>query len=286
MKVKMSSRIPSEAELWRAIASAAGLMKELMGVANNAAWLVCLDAYDKLKAIPQWNRPVKGGHKVNYYFKLVFKAFKDYERRLIYDEQYRFFDLKDMPERTRKVYGDISNSEYYEFWASIGGSTYVRTKPLVTSLCNKYRLALIHAGIKDEDALTVAWGLTAMMCLNSAVTIYEQSLDMVSENFHLPRKSLAINFRYFSLKEIARLWSSAMEVAFPLAYHMPVSDTDGRNLEMGIRQLMEAWTDGNGIYDDMEKTLRDCGEDVMKSKGYIKKSIDEVEQLRKWHNED
>lgn len=270
-------------EVRRSIATAAGLMKELMGVANNAAWIVCLEARDHLSKLPSWNRRVTGGHAVSKVFKRVMDAFHAYERRLIYDEETRFFDLRDMPERTRRFYGDITNREYYDFWAATGGSTYERTRPLITSLWNKYRLALLHGGIEWAD--DAAWGLCAMSCLNSAVTIYRQSITMIHNEFNLPVRGLEDGFRNFSLYPIARMWDKALAAAIPECVKLEISDTDGKNIEAGIRQVMEAWTEGNAIYDDMEKTLRDCGEDVMRTKGFIEKSINDVQQLRKWHNE-
>lgn len=283
-KITIRQRTVSRPDLPKALASAAGLMKELMGVANNAAWLIALDARDKLRVLPNWNQQVRGGHTVAQNFDRVFEAFHDYERGLIYDEHYRFFDLHDMPERVRRMYGNVSNREYYEFWASVGGSTYDRTKPFVTSLWNKYRISLIHGGIPDKDAETVAWGMCALACLNTAVLIYETSLDMVSNTFHLPRQPLASCFKMFSLKDVAKLWDDACRLAAPKAFALPLSETDGKNIDVGIRQILVAWTDGDGIYDDMEKAVKECGEDVMRSRGFIQKSINEIRELRNYHD--
>lgn len=284
-KVMVKTNSRDRKELERAFASAAGLMKQIMGVANNAAWLVALDARDCLSALPSWNRTAKGGRTVAQGFKRVFDAFHAYERKLIYGG-IRFFDLADMPERTRKMYGNVSNREYYDFWAAIGASSYQRTRPLVTSLWNKYRLALIRGGIDDSTAETAAWGMCAEACLNSAVVIYHQCIRMVHENFHLPLSVLEPNFQPFCLKDIVKLWDDAMQAALPSIFKVEISNTDAANINDGIRQVMEAWTNGDDIYDDMEQTLEECGEDVMKTKGYIKKAIDDVEQLRRWHDEE
>lgn len=282
--VRVKNKIQVTPDLEQRCASAAGLVKQIMGVANNAAWLVALDAYDKLKKLPNWRQQVKGGHTVAQNFKRVFDAFHDYEKRLIYDQKFRYFDLQDMPERTRKMYGNISNREYYDFWTAIGGSSYSRTRPLVTSLWNKYRVALIRSKIDDKTADIAAWGMCAEACLNSASNIYHMSLEMVNESFELPMKALELNFYYFDLKKIAELWDEAMQSAIPKIFETEISDTDGKNISDGIRQILEAWTDGDNIYDDMEKTLEECGEDVMKTKGYIRKAIDEVRELREYHD--
>lgn len=283
--VKVKSKIQISPDLERRCASAAGLVKEIMGVANNAAWLVALDAYDKLKQLPNWKQRVKGGHTVAQNFKRVFDAFHDYEKRLIYDQYFRYFDLSDMPEKTRRMYGNISNREYYEFWAAIGASSYSRTRPLVTSLWNKYRVALIRSKLDDKTADIAGWGMCAEACLNSASNIYHQCLKMVNEEFELPLKALELNFYYFDLKDIAKLWDDAMQSALPKIYDTEISETDGANISDGIRQIMEAWTNGDDIYDDMEQTLEECGEDVMRTRGYIQKSIDEIRELREYHDE-
>lgn len=283
-KVRIRNRALLRPDLEDRCASAAGLVKEIMGVANNAAWLVALDAYDKLKTLPNWRQQVKGGHTVAQNFKRVFDAFHDYEKRLIYDQEFRFFDLQDMPEKTRKMYGNISNREYYEFWAATGGSSYNRTRPLVTSLWNKYRVALIRGGINDKTADIAGWGMCAEACLNSASNIYHQCLRMVHEDFELPLKGLERSFYYFDLKDIAKLWDDAMQSALPKIYETEISDTDGKNISDGIQQILEAWTNGDDIYDDMEQTLEECGEDVMKTKGYIQKALDEVREFRDYHD--
>lgn len=277
-------QLQTNPELWHVLSSASGLMKELMGVANNAAWLVCLDAYDKLKTLKNWRQKVKGGYTVSQEFKRVFDEFHAYERRLIYDNDFGFFDLKNFPESTKRMYGNISNRDYYDFWAAIGGSTYERTKPLISSLWNKYRLALVHNKIKDDLADTIAWGMCACACLNAAVTIWGMSLDMISEEFTLPRHALELDFKYFNLKDVAKLWEDALEIASPQCFNTVPNETDDKNINDGLKQIMQQWTEGKGIYDDMEKTIRDCGEDVLKTQGFIKKAINEVKELRDCHD--
>lgn len=282
-RVQIASRQKPMEQLTKEWATAAGLMKELMGVANNAAWLVILDAREELRELPNWKQRVSGGMTVAQNFQRAIEAFHAYEKALLWDDEFGYFDLQNMPEHTRKMYGDISNRDYYDFWCAIGGSTYSRTRPFVTSLWNKYRLALEHDGISNAD--TIAWGMCGIACLNAAVTIYSMSLDMIHEQFHIDLALLRKVFRKFSLTDVEKLWEDACKLAFPKAFSAPMSDTDGQNVEMGIRQIMEQWTDGDKIYDDMEKTLEECGEDVMKTQGFVKKAITEVQQLRKWHDE-
>ena len=105
-------------ETVKRMASSAAVVKLICGVANNAAWMVVLDAHDHAKRCRGYR------HGVKHQFKAAIQALKDYERRLLYAEENRMFHLADMSEKVRKKYGDISDREYYDFWASMGGAAY------------------------------------------------------------------------------------------------------------------------------------------------------------------
>lgn len=136
-------------ELLSAIRGASALVKIMMGPANNAAWTVCLHAHDKAKTLLQYR------HEVKRAFTQSLDAWAAYERELLHDQRNRFFCLKDMSEKTRKTYGNITDREYYEFWAGTGGEMYVRTAPLITALQHKCKRILDSRGIANADAL--AW---------------------------------------------------------------------------------------------------------------------------------
>lgn len=280
-KMKNGGRLTVEG-VRKALLSASGLMKELMGVANNAAWLVCLDAHDELKKLPNWKRQVKGGSTAEKDFQRVFKEYDAYERKLISNDN-GFFDIKGFPEKVRKMYGDITSQDYYDFWTEIGGSSYKRTRPFICSLQNKYRLALIHAGIDDNTAKIIAWGKCASACLDSAIIIYEMSIDMIDQEFGIPSDILDLDFQGFNLKNVAKLWKGAMRTASPECDAAEISDLDRKNIENGLQQITEKWTEGSGIYDDLEKAIRDCGEDVLSSKKSIINAIKDVRKLREVH---
>lgn len=109
-------------ELQQAVSTAAAYMKFVCGVGNNAAWLVTLDAYDQAKKHRNWEKRVKGGHTVKSLYKMVIKAHKNYERNLIYTDTNRMFHVADMSPETRKMFGDISDSDYFDYWASVGAA--------------------------------------------------------------------------------------------------------------------------------------------------------------------
>ena len=79
-------------ELARKMASAAGVVKLICGVANNAAWLVVLDAYDQARRCQRYR------HEVKRAFKMAIEAWHDYERRLVHATENRMFHMADMGE--------------------------------------------------------------------------------------------------------------------------------------------------------------------------------------------
>lgn len=280
----VTARRMTREQLEQAVARAATLTKQFAAGPNNAAWLVALDALDRLRTLPRWNGTVKGGGTPCGKFKRASRAFREYELGLVYGTA-GFFSVKDIPDGQRRFYGRISDREYYDFWAATGNATYSRTLPLVTSLQNKYRLALLHGGIAEAEAAPVSWGMCAAACLNISVHVYNTALDVEADTLGIPRHLLDKCFRPFSLAGVAKLWEEAARALSPQAYGVPLSATDDGNIRVGMEQLSASWTDGNSLYDDIEATLRDCGEDVMKTQGFIKKAIGDIERMRKFHNQ-
>lgn len=161
-------------ELLEAIRKASALVKIMMGPCNNAAWTVCLQAHDKAKKLPQYR------HEVKRAFRQSLDAWAAYERELLHDQRNRFFCIKDMSEKTRKTYGNITDREYYDFWTGTGGEMYVRTAPLITALQHKCKRILDSRGIANADAL--AWITTARACLDLAVVIYDMTALVLTKD--------------------------------------------------------------------------------------------------------
>lgn len=262
-----------------AATAVAGIAKEYLGVANNAAWYCCLDALGFLEKLPQWRVRTDGRNTIKWRFDKAVKAFHEYERTLIWDENFRFFNVSDMPEKTRKLYKEgMSNREYYEFWTSLGGSTYTRTKSLITSLQNKYRLALLHKGADEAQALPLSWGLCALSCLSLAILSYERILDVGSEKYGVPRRYFDTFFNRLSIEPVGMLWADALDAVRPGVLSESWDGADARNVELGRTQIAEAWMQFENINSDIIQTLKDCGEDVIRTKKIVKEVIKEIKK--------
>lgn len=263
-------------ELEIRVAKAAGVVKLVCGLGNNATWMVCLDAHDVIKKHSRYNQRTKGGHTVGFFYRKVLKMYRDYERMLLCSSTNRFFHVADMSEVTRKKYGDITDRQYYEFWTGIGGEAYSRSRQMVTSLQNKYRLSLMQHGIAMPEM--VAWVMTAQACLELAVTMYEKALDNIEEELHIPRKVLDFVFGRFSMKEIAKVWRQAMEATEPNANY-ELEGIEERNIEQGIIQLQEAWSTTDGLYGATMDSVKDF-DDVFRTKGEMKKAMREIAEAK------
>lgn len=113
-------------DLAQRMAKASGIVKLICGVGNNAAWLVVLDGYDHARKCKAYK------HEVKRAFKMAIEEWHHYEARLVYAKENRMFHLDDLGEKARKTFGDISDREYYDFWSSVGGPAYEKTRPLIT----------------------------------------------------------------------------------------------------------------------------------------------------------
>lgn len=265
-------------ELKRKMAAAASIVKLVCGVGNNAAWLVVLEAHGHAKQHRRYNQNIKGGKRVSWFFRRVMKLYREYEHRLVNARENRFFHLADMDENTRRKYGEgITDREYYDFWAAIGGQCYQKTHPLVTSLWNKYRLSLQHNGVVDADKM--AWVVVGQAALELAVTMYDIAIDECEKGYGIPRSLLEYVFGQFSMKEIANEWYRAMMTLAPETEPIKPSELDEKNIDLGIRQLKEAWLDHDTLYASTADTVAEYDE-VFRTRGFQKKALREIAEVR------
>ena len=257
-------------EIARRMSKAARVVKLICGVANNAAWLVVLDGYDKARRCQRYR------HEVKRAFKLAIEAWHEYERRLIHATENRMFHLADMDENVRKTYGDITDRQYYEFWASIGGPAYQKTRPLITSLWNKHRLSLLNHHVKDADK--VAWVITAQAALELAEHLYEKAIRECVDGYKLPERMVRAVFGQFSLKNVSERWRRALMLLAPDT-EFELEPTEKRNIEMGLTQLCEAWLDPTLLYNSTMESVEDYDE-VFRTRGYQKKALRKIAEVR------
>lgn len=253
----------------QAAVKASALFKLSLGVSNNATFLLMLDAHDKAKEMQSYRG------KVKLAFKQVFDAFKAYENKLRFAGKNRLFHVDDLTPKHRKKYGDINDSQYFEYWQGYGYTAYHKTKPLVTSLQNKYRLSLVNHHHPDADA--VAWVLTAQAALNMCVTLWNDAYERSVEDFGL-QPSIAINvFSQMSLKDVAERWKRAMTMLVP-DYDYELDEVEDRNIELGLRQLIDAWADYETELQSLMDTVDDYSE-IFATEGHRKKEKREIGKM-------
>jgi hypothetical protein len=267
----------SNEELQRVVGNAAAVTKLVTGVGNNAAWLVMMDGYDAAKHCRGFRRSVKGGHSVGWYFKRVINLFHDYERNLLRTQTNRMFHLADMSENNRRKYGNISDDEYYEFWKGVGGVAYAKTKPMITSLWNKYRLSLQQHGIKDAEH--IGWVMTAQAALDLAGAMYESVMKEYEASYKLPRRVLNYVFSQFSLHEVSKAWMQALLLLAPETEPLKLNDVEEKNIDIGLQQLMEAWMEPELLYSSASGAVEDY-EEIFATKGFKKKVLREIAEVK------
>ena len=252
------------------MAAAAGLVKFICGVANNAAWLVALEALDHARRCRDYRGNVK------YRFKQSVAAYHDYERNLIHNKNNRMFCVADMTPDIRKKYGNITDREYYDFWTATGAQAYAKTKPMITSLWNKYRLSLQSHNVKESEHL--AWVMTATAALELAVNLYKRAIKDIVESYKLPRHLVEYVFSQFSLEPVKKRWNDAMLSLSPHVDYT-ISGMEERNIVHGLEQLQEAWTDTSVLYDSASETVAEY-EEVFRTPGEQKKVMREIANIK------
>lgn len=258
------------------IAQASSLVKLVDGTTNNAAWAACLDAYEMLKPLKKrMNRNVKGGGTAGDELKRVFKALKTYQRNLIYTTDIRFFHVADMAESTRNFYSEnMTDEEYYDFWASFGFKAYETNKNFFTCLINKLKLIYENGGIKDAEA--AAWSMGAYMSLSIATDCHRKVTTSVAEQWGGHLKEWQWFFKDFDLTHIEKLWGDAHKDMFPELDKLKFSDTEYQNVNISFNQWAERLIKGHTLAKSRIETIADYADDIFRTKGCVKKAIREL----------
>lgn len=258
-------------EMATAVSSSSAYIKQMCGIGNNAAWSAALEALDHVRQHPRYKQAVKKA------FLAAIEMFRQYENRLVYAEQNRMFHLDDLTPEYRKRYGNVSDREYYDYWASTGATAYARTRRFVTSLWNKYRLSLISHEIGHADI--VAWAMAADACLRLAQCIYEQCVEVCIAEYKAPREILHVIFGQLNIKHIADAWDKALNMLAPETEHYELSDLEKRNIQNGLDQLMEEWSGANTLTDSITESTEAFGE-IFRTKGEQKKALRMLAEMR------
>ena len=263
-------------ELQQAAGRAAQVVKLICAVGNNAAWVVMMDGLDHARRCRGFRRSIRGGHMIGWYFQAAVNEFRDYEHNLLKVKENRMFHVADMSENVRRKYGDISDEEYYEFWKGVGGAAYAKTKPLITSLWNKYRVSLVSHSIKDAEH--VAWVMTSQAALDLAVAMYEFALKEC-EHYELRRPVLEYIFGQFCLRKVSKAWRRAMKLLVPETDTITLDAVEEKNIDYGLRQLMEAWMEPELLYSSTSQAVQDY-EEIFATQGQKKKVLREIADVQ------
>lgn len=266
----------TEEELQQALGNSAKVVKLICSVGNNAAWNVMMDAYDHAKKCKRFTASIKGG-RVCSQFKRAINDFNAYERNLLRCSKNRMFHLADMSEEIRRKYGDITDDEFYEFWKGVGAVAHKKTKPMITSLWNKYRLSLINHHVADADH--VAWVMTAQACIDLSIRLHDHALKECTNGYRLPRPLLDHVFGQFSLTRVSRSWYRAMLDLEPGLEPITLDDVEERNIEYGLYQLTEAWLEPSLLYDATSEAVEDF-EEIFSTSGQVKKALREIAEVK------
>lgn len=252
-----------------AASRAAAIVKLSNGVSNNATLLVLLHAHDQVKPLPRYR-----GH-VKRLFRQVFDDWKAYECKLKYARENRMFHVDDLTPEHKKKYGDISDTEYFDFWQGCGFTAWEKTKPFITSLQNKYRLSLIQHDIKFPEQ--IAWVMTGQAALQICCAIWKSNIELCVKDFGLHRNIAEDVFGQFRLDDIAKRWERAMFELSPNANYN-LDSIEERNIGMGIDQLFKQWAAIPLSLQSYFDTVDDYSE-VFRTQGYAKREKKEIRKL-------
>ena len=273
----------SKGELHQRLGAAASMVKLVMGVANGCALAIMLDCFSEIngKAIDSKTGQRKPPHPrykhtVKSAYKHAIDEYHAYEHRLIYATVNRFFHVDDLSPKYRKIYGNITDAQFFEFWKGTSGTAYQISRPLVTSLHNKYRLSLINHKIPNPDIL--AWAMVAQACLTLAVDMHAHAVDDAIQALPMfqPHQVRGL-FANFSLHRVREAWTRALEMTEDIRYQL--DDLEEKNINMGILQLAETWANPDYMYDSVVETLPEYV-DIFRTKGEMKKALRNIEEVR------
>jgi hypothetical protein len=115
-----------------------------------------------------------------------------------------------------------------------------------------------------DEAEHKAWVMTANAVLQLACLLYEQGIMDALVSSKLPKVVLHQVFGQFSFAALAKRWDDAMKMLAPeLDY--PITETENKNIIIGIDQLSEAWLSSDILYRSLQTAVEDY-DDVLLTK--------------------
>lgn len=262
----------SREEWQKLIVDSSALVKSVLGVCNNATYLYMMEAYEAVQKHPKY----KG--RIKRLFEDAIKEWKRYEGNLLYADKNCFFRVEFMPEQVRKMYNkDLTNRDFFEYWQGFGGRGYMTTRPLITSLANKYRLSFEKHHILESDicAKVMASHTLAEVCK----MIYGHVMDECTKSFGLPPDWVRKTYKPFSIDEASKAWKFAMLALEPRIGSETIPENEEKNISLGIVQIMDAWSEPSLLYDSMYEATDDFS-DVFRNKLEVRKVKADISSVK------
>lgn len=271
------------------VAKCSGFVKMMCGVANNCAIGIVNECRSKIADIRDGDdckdrprQPHPGyKHRAKKLFTQFFQEWHAMETNLLYPPkgETRFFHVADMPAESLKRYGSMTDAEYFGFWKGTGALAIVKSRPLVTSLQNKFRLSLEHHGVRN--AQQTAWAMTGDAVLQLAVETWERTMRSCQEA--LPMLELSFVERLwhaFSPKHPAETWRKAMLLMAPECDGYKLDAVEERNIALGLEQLRDLWVSSDLPFDATIQAVDDYNDDIFRTRGEAKKSMRQLAEMR------
>lgn len=242
---------------------------------NNAAWAACLDAYECIEPLKRFNQQVKGGDTAGHGYKRALRALKQYQRNLIYASDNRFFHVADMTGDTRNFYAkDMTDEQYYDFWASFGFKAYQDNRPFLTCLVNKLYLAYKKGNVRHAEA--AAWSMGAYMSMSVATECHADAVKVVANQWGGRLAEWQRLFKAFDLSPVEKLWGDAHRDFFPELATLEFDDDEFQNINLSFNQWAERLVRGKTLINSRVATVNDFADDIFRTKGCAKKAIREL----------
>lgn len=271
------------------VAKCSGFVKIMCGVANNCAIGIVNECRSKIADIRDGDdckdrprQPHPGyKHRAKKLFTQFFQEWHAMETNLLYPSagETRFFHVADMTAESLKRYGSMTDAEYFGFWKGTGALAIVKSRPLVTSLQNKFRLSLEHHGVRN--AQQTAWAMVGDAVLQLAVETWERTMRSCQEA--LPMLDLPFVERLwqpFSPKRPAETWRKAMLLMAPECDGYKLDAVEERNIALGLEQLRDLWVSSDLPFDATIRAVEDYDEDIFRTRSEAKKSMRQLAEMR------
>lgn len=261
------------AEIERSLILSSGMVKMVMGVVNNAAEIVMVDAFERVKSHKNFRRAAK------YHFNLALKARDEYEQKLKHS-RVRFFDTSDMHDSCRKIFSErFSNDDYFEYWQGFGALAYSRLKPMVEDLRQAYQRVLERYCVADAEVTSHVMAAYAVLLLS--VQAFNETMRSLKVCVSMSTRSYV--FSPFSMGKVANCWMHALEEFNRDALLCLDADED-EEIASKIRAL-HVIVDPSFVFDSIKHTIGDFNE-VFRNNGYVLNFHKKLNQAKRAAMED